>query len=218
MLRQIRYHRMRGARKQYYGCIGTTLLKPKKLLPGTLDIREEHFLFLQGKKPVSTTEKLIHALLVHENTHSERQCQTWIALYQMRYILSRKFRLDEEKIAYREQIRLLVRYNFRVRVTRMAEAMAGPAYRRMIEYDEARNWVSDMVHEAEIEFLHDLMEAAEPVDDITEPIYANLEASSAMDYVKDRMALVLFAFIGFLIMFLPMFAVAMAVSMLWPHK
>src|SRR5689334_1436270 len=99
MLRRIRYHRARGARRYAYLCIGDELFRPRVLKPGMLDIRDEHLAFLQGKRPETLLEKRIHALLIHENTHSDRQVASGIWWHQLRYAFSRSFRLREEQVA-----------------------------------------------------------------------------------------------------------------------
>jgi hypothetical protein len=201
MLQRIRIHRWWGARKHCYGCVGNTLFKPRSLAAGGIDIREEHFAFLQGKIPATAQEKMIHAILVHENTHSERQFQAGVWRHQLRYVFSKSFRLKEEKAAYKAQIEQMVRYQFRVRILKIAESMSGEVYRRMVGFDEARRWVSDTVREAEQAFFIDLLKVADEAAKVEESFYEMLQPQSKPSVFKDRMALVLCALVGFVFMF-----------------
>jgi hypothetical protein len=201
MLRRIRLHRLRGVRKHCYGCVGDTLLKPRRLKAGGLDIQEEHLAFLHGKTPATVREKLIHTLLIHENTHSERQFQAGVWRHQLRYLFSKSFRLEEEKAAYKAQIEQLVRYELRVRVSFFAQAMSGPIYRRMVTTDAARRWVSETVLQAELAFLSQSLNAEEEEADAVDSFYEMLKPAKEASWIKDRIALIscgLLVFVGLL--------------------
>ena len=123
------------------------------------------------------------------------------------YAFSKSFRLEEEKAAYKAQIEQMVRYQFRVCVSKFAAAMSGPVYRRMVGFDEARRWVSDTVREAEHALFVDSMKAAEDTADVEESFYEMLLPPSKLSVVKDRIALVLCRLIPFVVMFSIMMAV-----------
>jgi hypothetical protein len=99
-------------------------------------------------------EKRIHALLLHENVHSERQAADWSNL--LRYRFSRSFRLNEEKLAYHAQLAQLAEYRIPVNFTWFAGALSGRVYGHMVEFDEAYRWVRKVItNEADITFMFD---------------------------------------------------------------
>ncbi len=146
MLKRVRFRRRYSRHNKYgYAAFGSTLLKPRRLLKGMLDVKEEHLAFLDGnRKPVTYNEKQIHALLVHENTHSER----WKWWLSYRYRFSKRFRLNEEKHAYKAQIGQLAHYGIPISIRWIATAMSSPVYRRMISFDDALAWARDTVFKA----------------------------------------------------------------------
>lgn len=112
-------------------------------------MREEHFGFLDGSsQPKSYNEKKIHALLIHENTHSERMlehgifyCWWWIQKY--RY--SRSFRVAEEFEACQAEFEKLVEYGIPIPFEHCARALSGPIYSYMISFEDALSWVRSTV-------------------------------------------------------------------------
>lgn len=80
------------------------------------------------------------AILAHERVHALRQGSDpipWCSRYQS----DAAFRLDEEKLGYAEQIRVLVAGGAAVDVDGFVAALTSPFYGGMISSDDARTWV-----------------------------------------------------------------------------
>jgi hypothetical protein len=164
---------------------------------------------------VTAVEKRIHALLIHENFHSERQSR-WGRWYRIRYHLSRSFRLNEEKLAYEAQIVQLVNYRLPVLFTWFAQMLSGPVYRHMISFDEALRWVKSVVaREADLEFMFESLGEDELVRRKRQR--ASADNTIALDAppdriakLKDRIALVATALLMFAIVQAIEFAIVFA--------
>ena len=125
-----------------YTAWGETLLKPRKLSHGQPDINYQHFSFLDGRtKPSTTQERIIHAVLCHEQAHSERQIKIGLYCWVVKYKWSKSFRLNEEKIAHKAEFKMLMKYQFKIKPDVYAQEMSGKAYGNMISYEDALYWI-----------------------------------------------------------------------------
>jgi len=220
MLRQIRFHRIRfGPKKQCYCAYGEILYKPFLLTEGNLDILEEHLDFLNEiRSPKSENEKRIHALLLHENTHSERQLKFGTRWFMIQYQFSRRFRLAEEKLAFCAQIKKLVQYGFPIDVQYFAYNLSGPVYGHMVGYREALEWVRGTVKsmgglvcfpELALELSDDF-----PNEELffSDEFINNMSSEQRRDWWKDRLTLLVS---GLGVFVLCMMAILIGIELTW---
>ncbi len=79
----------------------------------------------------------LQAVLVHEQTHLDRQEVTGPLLWVVRYLLDKRFRYEEELIAIREQMAVLAAANEELDISAFAQKLSGYIYLRMISYEQA---------------------------------------------------------------------------------
>lgn len=86
------------------------------------------------------------ALLVHEGTHIQRQRAWGPFAWVFSYVFNKKFRYDEELIAFKNEIEYLnsMRGGRRVKLEWAASQLSGEAYGSMVTYEQAladlKNW------------------------------------------------------------------------------
>lgn len=71
---------------------------------------------------------IIVSLLAHEGVHFERQKKTGVMKWLIKYCVSRKFRLEEEVIAFVEELSYLPEYCRETAVSRFARQLSSRAY------------------------------------------------------------------------------------------
>ncbi len=79
----------------------------------------------------------IQSVLIHEKVHAHRQAKMGGTQWGLRYIVSRKFRLNEELLAIREQMLFLKKHNGSYDIERKARQFAGAAYLWVLPYQQA---------------------------------------------------------------------------------
>ena len=95
----------------------------------------------QAGNPASQT-----ALLAHEQQHSIRQFAAGVAAWCARYANDPAFRLAEEKIGYKVEIKSLQAAGVAFEPAQFATAMSSsPIYKGMITYADALAWVDAVV-------------------------------------------------------------------------
>ena len=127
----------------------TTNIKPKiglwKFLPKIISSKTAQciypFIFLpkdiyddilsKSPKPQSI------AILLHEKTHLERQKGKGIILWITLYMISPKFRLNEELLAFKEQIKYLKKLNLTLDLELRAKRLSSWLYLWCISYKKA---------------------------------------------------------------------------------
>lgn len=85
-------------------------------------------------------------LLAHEEIHSAEQVKMGVVEWWDNYLSSPAFRLDEELKAYREQYRVLGRYNAKLRkavLFKISADLAGAMYGKIVSKDEARKLITE---------------------------------------------------------------------------
>lgn len=123
-------------------------IKPKtgfwKFLPKIISTKTAQciypFIFLPEdiyKDLISPTPKTQSiAILLHEKVHFERQ-KKGILLWIILYIISPKFRLKEELLAFKEQIEYLKKHNLTLDLELRAERLSSWLYLWCISYEKA---------------------------------------------------------------------------------
>ncbi|PIU37100.1 hypothetical protein COS77_02325 [Candidatus Roizmanbacteria bacterium CG06_land_8_20_14_3_00_34_14] len=127
----------------------TTNIKPKiglwKFLPKIISTKTAQciypFIFLPEdiyKDLISLTPKPESvAVLLHEKVHLERQKRKGIILWIILYIISPKFRLNEELLAFKEQIKYLKKLNLTLDLELRAKRLSSWLYLWCISYKKA---------------------------------------------------------------------------------
>jgi len=127
----------------------TTNIKPKiglwKFLPKIIFTKTAQciypFIFLPEdiyKDLISLTPKPESvAVLLHEKVHLERQKRKGIILWIILYIISPKFRLNEELLAFKEQIKYLKKLNLTLDLELRAKRLSSWLYLWCISYKKA---------------------------------------------------------------------------------
>lgn len=124
-------------------------IKPKiglwKFLPKIISTKTAQciypFIFLPEhiyKDLISTTPKPSSAaLLLHEQVHYERQKREGIILWSILYIISPKFRFNEELLAFKEQIEYLKKHNLTLDLESRAKRLSSWLYLWCVSYEKA---------------------------------------------------------------------------------
>lgn len=77
------------------------------------------------------------ALLLHEQVHYERQKREGIILWPILYIISPKFRFNEELLAFKEQIEYLKKHNLTLDLELRAKRLSSWLYPWCVSYEKA---------------------------------------------------------------------------------
>lgn len=94
---------------------------------------------------IPTTRRAKAVIQIHEPTHAKRQFEAGIDGWVWDYIFDKKFRWEEEKLAYEAEWTYMVEngYSYTDAHHRMwAEILSGKTYRKMVSFNEAYQWVS----------------------------------------------------------------------------
>jgi len=89
----------------------------------------------------------LEALRRHEVIHAKSQESygggkiAWLR----RYLFEKKFRWEEEKKGWREEILHLKNTGHGLNIDAIAEALSGKGYSNMVSFAEARRWVMDVI-------------------------------------------------------------------------
>lgn len=78
------------------------------------------------------------SIIIHETVHIHRQKKAGTALYFLKYIFSRKFRLNEELVAIREQMTFLKKHGQKYDFDRKAGQLASAEYLWVTSFKKAR--------------------------------------------------------------------------------
>ena len=95
----------------------------------------EHLYQRWMKRQMSVQDE---GVLIHENVHIHRQKKAGIWTYEVMYLFSRKFRLHEELVAIREQMKFLKGHGQSYDFNRKARQFASFEYFWVTSYDEGR--------------------------------------------------------------------------------
>lgn len=77
------------------------------------------------------------AILLHEKVHFERQKQQGILLWILKYLISPKFRFNEELLALKEQIRYSKKHNLTLDLETRAKELSSWLYLWCVSYEQA---------------------------------------------------------------------------------
>jgi hypothetical protein len=97
-------------------------------------LKEDAITNLQTKNP----DPRYIALLKHEEKHLERQKQLGVAKHLLKYLVSPKFRFEEELIAYKITIKELKKNNIALDIDRLSKNLSGPLYLWSAPYKKAK--------------------------------------------------------------------------------
>ncbi|VVA44201.1 conserved hypothetical protein [Candidatus Roizmanbacteria bacterium] len=127
----------------------TANIKPKiglwKFLPKIISTKTAQciypFIFLPEdiyKDLISPTPKSESvAVLLHEKVHFERQKEKGIVQWSILYIISSKFRFNEELLAFKEQIKYLKKLNLTLDLELRAKRLSSYLYLWCVSYEKA---------------------------------------------------------------------------------
>ena len=82
---------------------------------------------------------------MHERVHAIRQDEMGILWYLLRYNTSVDFKRKEEKLAYYVGIKYYISQGQEVDIDYVATALSSDLYWNMMTYNEAKEWVEDIV-------------------------------------------------------------------------
>jgi len=99
---------------------------------------------LQSKNP---KQKFI-AVLEHERKHIERQKEMGLLVFGVKYLLSPKFRLNEELVADKEAMRIYKRYKLSYDFDRTAHFLSSSLYLWMTSFENAKKELEKIWEEA----------------------------------------------------------------------
>lgn len=94
---------------------------------------------------IPTTYRAKAVIQIHETTHARRQFDMGIDKWVFLYLFDKKFRWEEEKLAYEAEWTYMAEngYQYADGHHRMwAEILSGKTYRNMVSFEEAYSWVS----------------------------------------------------------------------------
>ena len=77
-------------------------------------------------------------ILEHEKVHLKRIEEIGICKWYLRYIFDRKFRLNEEIIAYKKQSEVLKKYNIDFDIDKYAKILSSQTYLKMVSEKKAK--------------------------------------------------------------------------------
>ena len=127
----------------------TANIKPKiglwKVFPKIISTKTAQciypFIFLPEdiyKDLISPTPKSESvAVLLHEKVHLERQKRKGIVQWSILYIISSKFRFNEELLAFKEQIKYLKKLNLTLDLELRAKRLSSYLYLWCVSYEKA---------------------------------------------------------------------------------
>lgn len=78
------------------------------------------------------------AMLIHETVHLHRQKEMGVLRYQLKYLLNRQFRLHEELVAIKEQMKFLKQHAQNYDFERKAKQFGSMEYFWMTSREEGR--------------------------------------------------------------------------------
>ena len=127
----------------------TTNIKPKiglwKFLPKIISTKTAQciypFIFLPEDiykdliSPIPKPQSI--AIFLHEKFHLERQKRIGILQWSILYIISPKFRLNEELLAFKEQIEYLKKHNLTLDLELRAKRLSSWLYLWCVSYEKA---------------------------------------------------------------------------------
>lgn len=87
-------------------------------------------------------------MIEHERVHLHRQKELGLLKWLLKYLLSPKFRVGEELLAIKSQLKYLIENQISFELEKMASDLSGPTYLWAIRYDRAIKNLRDL--EAEI--------------------------------------------------------------------
>lgn len=87
---------------------------------------------------------LVQSIVIHEKYHVEKWKEIGLFKFGFLYFFSKKFRLEQELLAIREQMKFLKQYNEVYDIERKAKHFAGKDYRYLLKIDEARKVLTEL--------------------------------------------------------------------------
>lgn len=87
------------------------------------------------------------ALLTHEEVHRKRQVQMGALRFTIKYLLSPKFRINEELIADREYMKILKKNKLKFDIDKRAKQLSGHTYLWAISFEKAKELLEKITSE-----------------------------------------------------------------------
>lgn len=84
------------------------------------------------------------ALLKHEETHRRRQIQQGVFKFWAKYLLSSKFRFNEELMADKEYMKVIRMNNLEFNIQKRARQLSGPLYFWATSYIDAKEKLEEV--------------------------------------------------------------------------
>jgi hypothetical protein len=86
----------------------------------------------------STRDPNYLSIFEHEVVHLRRAKELGVLRWYLSYLLSPKFRLNEEVVAYKKKFEVLKKYGRKFDIDSHARALSGWVYGKMIGYEDAK--------------------------------------------------------------------------------
>lgn len=88
------------------------------------------------------------AVLIHEEIHLRRVRNTNLIIYIFKFLVSRKFRLEAELEAYKEQFKYLKRHGLKYDLEKVAKDLSGKKYFWLTSYENAKALINEAWRDA----------------------------------------------------------------------
>lgn len=87
---------------------------------------------------------LVQSIVIHEKCHVEKWQEIGLFKFGFLYFFSKKFRLEQELLAIKEQMKFLKQHDEIYDIERKARHFSGKDYRYLLKIDEARKVLTDL--------------------------------------------------------------------------
>lgn len=87
---------------------------------------------------------LVQSILVHENYHVKKWKEIGLLKFSFLYFFSKKFKLEQELLAIREQMQFLKEHGETYDIERKAKHFSGKEYGYLLQIQEARRVLTDL--------------------------------------------------------------------------
>ena len=95
----------------------------------------------------------VSVIKVHEPVHAKRQLEQGIDGWIIKYLTNKKFRWEEEKLAYEQQWKYMIHSGHvysHADYTRWADVVSGSTYGHMTSFEEAFQWMKVTVEKINV--------------------------------------------------------------------
>lgn len=86
----------------------------------------------------------VQAIVIHEQYHLKKWKEIGLIKFGLLYLFSKKFILEQELLAIKEQMKFLKQHDEVYDIERKAQHFSGKEYWHLLKIDEARNLLTDL--------------------------------------------------------------------------